>query len=402
MRDPSQILPRTRLLLAGAGGLRYKEPRHRHIDDKLRDDLSAAIDDQRRADVESILEYALWGLLFEDLRLASRALAALAPHDGVWAVRIAAARVVLRSHQGSDLLGVPDLAPGAPEVHDAVRVESMLVTLSASRSRARPEEIAGLLAELTRLDTEGTLEAPGSPPLLRALLRVQLAIAHLHAGSSAVALAHLAVAARLADSCATLHRSILAKSATVHVLRGNLVEARRQLRRFDRVAGEIPPGWARALREEQALAEAMMLVERFDAHDPEMEWPEVEASDDLWPVTALLRARHALLERSPMRALEIVEFAEATHPGWNSLFAQDVVAAMKAHAHLQLSEPDRARQVLTHAPQGPLVVLATAHMHMYVGDAGAARELATAVLDARRAALPSGLRHCSCASGRMP
>ena len=354
---------------------------HRHIDDQLREDLSAAIDDERVDDVESILEFALWGLLFEDLRLASRALAALAPHDGVWAVRVAAARVVLRSHQGSDLLGVPELAPGAPETHDAVRMESMLIALSASRCRARPEETAALLAEMTRLDTEGRLEAPGSPPLLRALLRVQLAIAHLHAGSSAVALAHLAVSARLADTCATLHRSILAKSATVHALRGNLVEARRQLRRLDRVDGEIPAPWARALREEQGLAEAMMLVERFDEHDPEMEWPEVEASDDLWPITALLRARHALLERSPMRALEIVEFAEMTHPGWNSLFAKDVVAAMKAHALLQLSEPERARAVLTQAPQGPLVVLATAHVHMSVGQPGAARELATAVLD---------------------
>lgn len=353
---------------------------HRHIDDKLRDDLSAAIDAERVAEVESILEFALWGLLFEDLRLASRALTALAPHDGVWAVRVAAARVVLRSHQGSDLLGVPELAPGAPTEHDAARVESTLVALSASRCRAQPEVHAEFLVEMTRRDIDGTLEAPGSPPLLRALLRVQLAIAHLHAGSSAAALAHFAIAARLSDSCATLHRSILAKSATVHALRGNLVEARRQLRRFDRVGGEIPATWTRALREEQALAEALILVERFDAHDPDREWPEVEASDDLWPVTALLRARQALLERSPMRALEIVEFAEATHPGGRSLLAQDVVASMKAHALLQLAEPDRAREVLDEAPEGPLVVLAMAHLHMFTGQAATARELAAGVL----------------------
>lgn len=353
---------------------------HRHIDDQLRNELSAAIDADRVAEVESILEFALWGLLFEDLRLASRGLAALAPHDGIWAVRVAAARAVLRSHQGSDLLGVPDTAPGAPDAHDAVRVESMLVALSTSRYRERPEETGVLLAEMTRRDTEGTLEAPGSPPLLRALLRVQLAIAHLHSGSSAAALAHLAIAARLADTCGTLHRSILAKSATVHALRGNLVEARRQLRRFDRVGGEIPAIWVRALREEQALAEALIDVERFDTQDPEREWPEVEASGDLWPVAALLLARQALLERSPMRALEIIDFAEATHPGWRSLFAQDVMASMKAHALLQLAEPERARDVLTEAPQGTLVVLAMAHLHMSRGEADAARELAAGVL----------------------
>lgn len=353
---------------------------HRHIDDHLREELSAAIDAERVAEVEAILEFALWGLLFEDLRLAGRALEVLAPYDGVWAVRVAAVRVVLRSHQGSDLLGVPELAPGAPDADDAVGIESMLVALSASRCQARPEETEILLAEMTRRDAEGTLETAGSPPLLRALLRVQLAIAHLHAGSSAAALAHLAVAARLADTCDTLHRSILAKSATVHALRGNLVEARRQLRRFERVRGEIPSTWTRALREEHDLAEALILVERFDAQDADMEWPEVEASDDLWPVTALLRARHALLERSPMRALEIVDFAEATHPGWQSLFAQDVVASMKAHALLQLAEPDRAREVLSEAPQGPLVVLATAHLHMFAGEARAARGLVAGLL----------------------
>ncbi|WP_341579772.1 hypothetical protein [Microbacterium schleiferi] len=70
-----------------------------------------------------------------------------------------------------------------------------------------------------------------------------------------------------------------------------------------------------------------------------------------------------------MRAPEIVEFAEMTHQGWNSLFGRDVVAAMKAHALLQLSEPERARAVLTQAPQGPLVALATAHLNMSVGPA---------------------------------
>lgn len=353
---------------------------HRHVDDQLRESLSAAIDGERLDDVASILEFALWGLLFEDLRLATRALATLAPHDGIWAVRVAAARVVLRSHQGTDLLGVPELAPGAPVQVDAVSAESMLVALSENRVRSRPHDGAALLAEATRRDEEGSLEAPGSPPLLRALLRVQLAITHLHAGSSAAALAQLATAARLADTCGPLHRSILAKSATVHALRGNLVEARRQLRRFDRVGGDIPAAWSRALRDERALAESFIAVERFDGHDPDAEWPEVEASDDLWPVTTLLRTRQALLEQSPMRALEIVEFAEVTHPGRHSAFARDVVASMKAHALSQLSEPERAREVLTGAPQGPLVRLATAHLEMRSGRAAEARSIAAGIL----------------------
>lgn len=172
-RSSRSTPPFPRLLLAGAGSLRYKEPMHRHVDDQLRESLSAAIDGERLDDVASILEFALWGLLFEDLRLATRALATLAPHDGIWAVRVAAARVVLRSHQGTDLLGVPELAPGAPVQVDAVSAESMLVALSENRVRSRPHDGAALLAEATRRDEDGSLEAPGSPPLLRALLRVQ-------------------------------------------------------------------------------------------------------------------------------------------------------------------------------------------------------------------------------------
>lgn len=367
---------------------------HRNVDDQLREELRLAIDEKRRDRVETLLEHTLWGLLFEDLRLASRALGALAPHDGVWAVRAAAVRIVLWSHQGSDLLGSPDLVAGAPRsMPEAVAAapmsaEWLLVELGESRRRADAEGTRRLLSEIATRDAAGTLEPPGSPLLLRALLRVQVAIAHLHYGASGTALAQLSTAARLADGCGALRRSILAKSAAVHALRGNLFEARRQLRRSDLIVGEIPGPWVRSLREERTLAEAFIVVERYEGHDPDTEWPEVEASDDLWPITALLRARQALLERSPIRALEIVELAEVTHPGPPSPLALDVVVSMKAHALMQLAETDRAAAVLGEVTDaGPLVILARAHLWVRTGDPQRARELATHVLGRQTSSL---------------
>lgn len=353
---------------------------HRHLADPLwpeiADQLGSAIEADRRDEVERILAWSLWGLLFEDLALARRALLFLGPTEGAWDLRARAARAVVMTHYGTDILGLP--LHGAPLVAGE-SAESRIIAVAGAR--AAGVEPAGMPREALGTAGDALLDVPTADPLLRALLRVEVAMFHVQRGASGLALAQLSAALRLASASPTLERSILVRAAIVHAVRGNLPEAQQHLRKHDRIPGEVPAPWRRAIADERRIAEAFIVVERVDRFPADAEWPDVESVQELWPVTTLLRARQALIERTPVRAIEIVEFATQTHADAGAPFPHDVLTALKAQALVQLAELDHAERLLGEAEnRGPYMTLALAHLRLRRGSAAEGAALANEVL----------------------
>ena len=169
-------------------------------------------------------------------------------------------------------------------------------------------------------------------------------------------------------------RSSLARLALVDVLRGSVAEAETALRAARALA---PYDGAYLLEGEgaEAVADVLIALERGEDVDTRG-LDSVESSAFTWPFFALARARSAIQDGQPARAVEAVRATVAAHRVQDGTLASDLLAAIYVDAFLALgNERAATRAGFVVREPGPVAKTAHARLALARGDADAAARL---------------------------
>ncbi|UFU03760.1 LuxR C-terminal-related transcriptional regulator [Ruania suaedae] len=177
-------------------------------------------------------------------------------------------------------------------------------------------------------------------------------------------------------------RDAAGKAALFSALTGDIDDARRWLRRYDRTR-EVD-GWIRSRLELSAdLARALVAIESLDRGSAEDVLDRVEQptnSEQGWgPLVTYVIARHALIWGDRLRALERVRRDRARFADWLHAGAglRPFLDHAEADLHLALRQGHRARSVGAELPDHPLAQVSRARLALLTGDFDIAARLAS-------------------------
>lgn len=215
------------------------------------------------------------------------------------------------------------------------------------------------------------------------LIYAHLALTAILAGSTAPALADLALASQATDPATTpaaVRQAVDAMTDLAHALRGS---ARHAVGTGNSVsAADVEETLGLDPLHLTRTAHALVVTDAMTDLDtiPRVLVP-AELADELWPVSMLIQGRRALALHMPAVALELVDLATTARPAEAGSLASDVAAAVATDAFVSLGELAGAGAVIGQlAHDTPFARVARARYLLHVGEVEAAARLCRVVL----------------------
>lgn len=212
---------------------------------------------------------------------------------------------------------------------------------------------------------------------------IHLALTSMLAGSTAHALADLALATQATDPVTTspaVRQAIDAMTGLAHALRGSAHHTASAPE-----DGAVPDVDETLGLDHLHLSRAARELVVTDAMTDLQSVPRVlgaaELTSELWPVSMLVQGRRALALHMPAVALELVDLATTAQPTEAGSLAADVAAAVSIDAFVSLGELAGAAAVIAQlAHETTLARVARARYLLHVGEIDAAARLCRVVL----------------------